>query len=172
MHVTAIGNPLTTDICAVWFYLAIAIPTLLPVERSRRTGTRMADLIEILRWLAVNIKPISLLAIGPVASWKVYDLSLLPTDTRAIISRVLKCTRLTKILTRMMASVFGFMKIQCSNSSFVLEVKILAIRLTWILIHFYGAISHHLSWILGQSHANSVAQRNGLDWIIFLHSFR
>lgn len=71
-------------------------------------------------------------AIGPVASWAVYDLSLLPRDRRAINSRVLKYTSLTKNLTRMMASVFDLYLDPP-------EVENFASRLTWIMLYFYGA---------------------------------
>lgn len=109
-------------------------------------------------------------AIGPVASWAVYDLSLLPRDRRAINSRVLKYTSLTKNLTRMMASVFDLYLDPVYRPFFIPEVENFASRLTWIMLYFYGAMSHYSSWIFSQIQVNSVAQRDGPDWITFLKS--
>ena len=90
-------------------------------------------------------------AIGPVASWKVYDLSLTPGDRRAINSRVLKYTSLMNNLTRMMESVLSLYLHPVYQPSFVLETVHLANRLTWIMLYFYGAMTHYSSWIFHQT---------------------
>lgn len=129
----------------------------------------MEDPLEALRSLVVT-PPIPLGTIGPVASWEVYDLSRLPGDRRAINSRVLKYTSLTKNLTSLMASVFNLYSNPMYRLSFVLAIESLASRLTWIMLYFYGAMSHYSSWIFGQTQVSSVAQRNGPDWIAFLNA--
>lgn len=137
MHATAAGD-------AVWPCLAIANPTLLLLEFSCRTATRIAD--PLLEVLVIPIMPVP--AIGPVASWAVYDLSLLPRDRRA---------NLTKNLTRMMASVFDLYLDPVYRPFFVPEVENFTSRLTWIMLYFYGAMSHYSSWIFSQTQVNSVA---------------
>ncbi|MCJ1346923.1 hypothetical protein MMC31_005143 [Peltigera leucophlebia] len=107
---------------------------------------------------------------GPVASWEVYDLNLLPKDRRAINSRVLKYTSLTNNLTKMIASVYNLYRDPVYRPCFVPEVVNLSSRLTWIMLYFYGAISHYSSWVFGQTQVNSVAQGSGPDWITFLQS--
>ena len=149
---------------------SVLLLTLLSLELFRRTATRMADPLEVLRSLVVTSLPIPLGTIGPVASWEVYDLSRLPGDRRAINSRVLKYTSLTKNLTRLMASVFNLYLNPMYRPSFVPGIESLASRLTWIMLYFYGAMSHYSSWIFGQTQVNSVAQRDGPDWITFLNS--
>lgn len=160
---------LHTDICALWFSLVIANLTLLSLELFRRTATRMEDPLEALRSLVVTPQ-IPLGTIGPVASWEVYDLSRLPGDRRAINSRVLKYTRLTKNLTSLMRSVLTLYLDERFRRSFVPAIESLASRLTWIMLYFYGAMSHYSSWIFGQTKVSSVAQRDGPDWIEFLYA--
>ena len=109
-------------------------------------------------------------AIGPVASWEGYDLSLTPRNRPAINSRVLKYTSLTNNLTKMMASVLNLYLDPVYRPSFVLETVDLASRLTWIMLYFYGAMTHYSSWIFHQTQVNSAAQRNDSDWITFLQS--
>lgn len=156
-------------IWAVWFSLVIANPTLLSLELFRRTTTRMEVISEAMKRLG-NVLPELFRTVGPVASWEIYDLSLLPGDRRAMNSRVLKYTSLTKNLTRIMASVFHLYYNPVYQPYFNPKVQILATRLTWIMLYFYGAMSHYSSWIFGQTQVISVAQRNGPDWISFLES--
>ena len=109
-------------------------------------------------------------ATGPVASWEGYDLSLLPRDRRAINSRVLKYTSLTRNLTMMMTSILLLYRDPLYQPSFIPEIMELASRLTWIMLYFYGAMTHYAWWIFGQSQVNSIAQMNGPDWITFMQS--
>ena len=48
---------------------------------------------------------------------------------------------------------------------------ILASRLTWIVMYFYGAMTHYSTWIFNQTQVISVAQTQGPDWHAFLASF-
>lgn len=109
-------------------------------------------------------------AVGSVASWKAYDLSLLPKDRALINSRVLKYASLTDNLTKMMASVYNLYQDPKYQSFFISEVVNSASRLTWIMLYFYGAMSHYSSWISKQTEVNSVAQTEGPDWITFLRN--
>lgn len=165
--------------------LAIFYPTLLlrqqvgkkentsiihSLELSLRIATKMEDPLKFLEELpSQKLVPLGA-AMGPVASWEVYDLSLLPKNRAAINSRVLKYTSLTKNLTMMMASVYRLYRDPKYQTSFGLEVVNLASRLTWIMLYFYGAMTHYSSWIFGQTQVNSVAQIGGPSWITFLQS--
>lgn len=102
-----------------------------------------ADTLELCRQTATRM-PVPL-AISPVASWEVYDLCLSPRDLRAIDSRVLKYTTLTNNLTKMVASVHNLHRDPGYQAFFVPEVMNVASRLTWIMLYFYGAMSHYSS---------------------------
>lgn len=142
----------------------------LSFELSRRTATKMEDPLEQLKTLvAQRLVPLGA-AMGPVASWEVYDLSLLPRDRAAINSRVVKYASLTNNLTKMMTSVYNLYRDPKYQPSFVPEVVNLASRLAWIMLYFYGAMTHYSSWIFSQTQVYSVAQEGGPEWITFLQS--
>lgn len=128
----------------------------------------MEDPFRELRQAAINLK--TQVVVGPVASWEVYDLSQLPGHRAAIDSRVLKYTSLTKNLSNMMLSVWTLYRDPRYEQFFVPELESLASRLTWIMLYFYGAMTHYSSWIFGQTQVNSIAQRGDPDWTTFVRS--
>ena len=87
-------------------------------------------------------------------------------------SRVLKHASLRNNLTKMMASVYKYDLYRDPDYQpfFSPDVVNLASRLIWIMLYFYGAMTHSSSWIFGQTQVNSVAQMGGPDWITFLQS--
>lgn len=107
---------------------------------------------------------------GPVLSWEVYDLSLFPKDKLLTNSRLLKYASLTNNLTKMMASVYNLYRNPDYERSFDSCVLFLTSRLTWIMLYFYGAMSHYKSWIFGQTQVESMAQTEGPHWITFKRS--
>ena len=84
-------------------------------------------------------------------------------------SRVLKYTKLTNNLTKMMTSVCDLLR---DYDPFLsgFRVGALASRLTWIMLYFYGAMTHYASWIFDQTQVNSVAQMHDPSWITFMQS--
>lgn len=117
------------------------------------------------------IMPELLMAAGPAAPYQDFDLSLMQ-NKRAMDSRVKEIASLTENLSRMMASVNRLYMDQRYQPHFGPQELELASRLSWVMLYFYGALTHFALWLLAQSAVKSVAQRNHSDWSNFVKSLQ
>jgi hypothetical protein len=113
--------------------------------------------------------PEMLMATSPGAAYQDWDLMLMQNKS-AMNSRVKKYDILTNNLSKMLSSVNNLFMDPSFQPLFGPQELELASRLSWLMLYFYGALTHFALWIVAQSAAKTVAQQGDILWIDFMKS--